>query len=203
MCYGQIFFFSPLSLFAFESLFFSLVSSLFFRSSPNLKNRPNQASKAKANHGGSLSISFPISFLVQTLNQSPWIFSLSLQVPIEMILLGLQFMIGGGFRLWWVCWVWVCILWSGWGAGAFVGFGFLGFDWCVCWFWFCRLQLTNLLVLGLVFLVRCLCKKWTQTRRIWRWNLEGCYTEEWRPVRNWRWDLKLWAWGAEEGETWS
>lgn len=130
-------------------------------------------------------------------------------VSIEMSLLdlGLQFMIG--IRWWGICWVWVCSLWSGWGGGAFVGFGFLGSDQCVCWFWFYRLQLMCLLGLGLVFLLRCLCKEWTQTRRIWRWDLEGCYTNLWgvktyeklkvrheaMSMRSWRrWDLKLKLW---------
>ena len=36
------------------------------------------------------------------------------------------------FRSEWVCWVWVCSLWLGWG-GAFVGCGALWIWWCVCW----------------------------------------------------------------------
>ena len=117
----NFFFLFSLCFFAFESLFFSLVFSLFFRSSPN------QVSKAKANHSGSLSNLYPYLFLGQNPKSNPMIF-LPLfvgfnwdefirfvvydwrWVSIEMSLLdlGLQFMIG--MRWWGICWVWVCSL---------------------------------------------------------------------------------------------
>ena len=43
---------------------------------------------------------------------------------------------------------------SRWGGGAFVGFGFPGFDRRVCWIWFCKFWLARLLGLAMVLLVK-------------------------------------------------
>ena len=146
----NFFFLFSLCFFAFESLFFSLVFSLFFRSSPN------QVSKAKTNHSGSLSNPYPYLFLGQNPKSNPMIFLPLFAgfnwdefirfvvydwrwVSIEMSLLdlGLQFMIR--MRWWGICWVWEIVVYDRDEVvghllglvfqvpiGVFVGFGFIG-----------------------------------------------------------------------------